>query len=157
LVNNAGVIKKIDLEKITQKDFDNTININLRSQLFTAKYCLKYLQKSANPVIINMASLGGLQNWTSYIPYSISKAGVIKLTELLAKRLSPQIRVNAIAPGTIIIKGEKAGTAELTDVNRIPLRKYGEPGDIIGAVKFILDNKYITGQVITVDGGRSIN
>lgn len=157
LVNNAGVIKKLDFEKITQDDFDNTVNINLRSQLFTSIYCCKYLKKSYNPVIINIASLGGILNWTGYIPYSISKAGVIKLTQLLAKKLSPHIRVNAIAPGTIIIEGEKPGTPEITDAEKIPMKRYGKAEDIIESVKFILNNKYLTGQIINVDGGRSIN
>ncbi len=157
VVNNAGIIKKSELENISEEDFDDAIDINLRSQLFTSIYCLKYLQKSSDSVIINIASLGGLQNWTGYIPYCISKSGVIKLTQLLAKKLSPGIRVNAIAPGTIIIKDEKAGTPFIPDRNKIPLRKYGKPEDVIEAIRFILTNKYITGQVISVDGGRSIN
>ncbi len=104
-----------------------------------------------------MASLGGLQNWANYIPYGLSKAGIIKLTYLLAKRLAPKIRVNAIAPGTIIIDDEEAGTPEKTPMSKIPLQKYGNPSDIIEAVKYLLNAKYVTGQVIAVDGGRLIN
>lgn len=157
LINNAGIIKKIDFTEITEKVFDNFINTNLKAALFASQFSLKYLKKSKEPLIINIASLGGMQNWTNYIPYGISKAGIIKLTYLLAKRLAPKIRVNAIAPGTIIIKGEEAGTPEKTPVKKIPLKKYGSPDDITEAVKFLINSTYITGQVIPVDGGRLLN
>jgi pteridine reductase len=157
LINNAGIIKKLDFSKITEKEFDNFIGVNLKAALFTSQFCLKYLYKSNEPLIINIASLGGLQNWTNYIPYGISKAGIIKLTYLLAKRLAPKIRVNAVAPGTIIIKGEEAGTPEKTLVERIPLKKYGAPGDIIEAIKFFINSPYVTGEMIAIDGGRLIN
>ena len=157
LINNSGIIKRIDFNKITPQLFDDTINTNLRAMLFTTQYCLPLLNKSKLPQIINFASLGGLLNWANYIPYSVSKAGVIKLTQLLAKSLAPKIRVNAIAPGTIIIKDEEAGTPQKTPLEKIPLKKYGEPDDIISALKYLLNSPYITGQVIIVDGGRMIN
>lgn len=157
LINNAGIIKRIDFEKITPKIFDDIINTNLRAMLFTSQYCLNLLKKSPNPQIINFASLGGLLNWSNYIPYSVSKAGVIKLTQLLAKSLAPKIRVNAIAPGTIIIKDEEAGTPQKTPIEKIPLKKYGGPDDIINAIRYIMNSPYITGQIVTVDGGRTIN
>lgn len=113
--------------------------------------------KSPNPQIINIASLGGLQNWSGYIPYSISKSALIKLTYLLARKLAPKIRVNAIAPGTIIIDGEEKGTPEKTSIEKIPLKKYGKPEDIIEAIKFIINCNYLTGHVIPVDGGRLLN
>jgi NAD(P)-dependent dehydrogenase (short-subunit alcohol dehydrogenase family) len=154
LINNSGTIQKVDFEKITPKLFDETIAVNLRAPLFVTQYCLKYLAKSKNPLIINIASLGGLQNWTGYFPYSISKTGAIKLTYLLARKLAPKIRVNAIAPGTIIIPGEEAGTPQKTNMDKIPLKKYGGPKDITEAVKFFIESDYVTGQVIAVEGGR---
>ncbi len=154
LINNSGVIKKIEYEKITPKLFDDTIAVNLTAPLFVTQYAEKYLRKSKNPLIINMASLGGLQNWTGLMPYSISKTAMIKLTYLLAKKLAPAIRVNAIAPGTIIIEGEEEGTPSKIDVNKIPLKKYGNSQDIIEAVKFIIKCDYLTGHVIPIEGGR---
>lgn len=154
LVNNAGIIQKIDFTRITEQVFDKFIDTNLKAALFVSQFALKYLKKANEPLIINIASLGGMQNWTDYIPYGISKAGIIKLTYLLAKKLAPKVRVNAIAPGTIIIKDEEAGTPEKIPVRKIPLKKYGRPDDIIKAVKFLLNSHYITGQVISVDGGR---
>ncbi len=157
LVNNSAMITKVDFEKITPELFDKTIALNLKAPLFISQYSLKYLNKAKAPLIINMASLGGLQNWTGYFPYSISKTAVIKLTYLLARKLAPKVRVNAIAPGTIIVDGEEAGTPQKTDMTRIPLKKYGSPKDIIEAVKFIINSEYLTGIVIPVEGGRLLN
>jgi pteridine reductase len=157
LVNNSGIIKNIDFKDITPSLFDDTINVNLRSMMFTSQYSLPYLLKSSNPQIINFASLGGLLNWVNYIPYGISKAGVIKLTYLLAKRLAPKVRVNAIAPGTIIIEGEEKGTPAKAPLNKIPLKKYGKPDDIISAINYLINAEYVTGQIITVDGGRLLS
>ena len=157
LVNNSGIIKQINFTDITQKLFDDTIDVNLRAMLFTSQFCLPYLLKSKEPQIINFASLGGLLNWIKYIPYSISKAGVIKLTQLLAKTLAPKIRVNAIAPGTIIIEGEEKDTPGKAPIERIPLKKYGNTNDIINAVDYLIKAKYVTGQIIAVEGGRILN
>jgi len=125
--------------------------------LFISQYLLKYLKKSSKPLIINIASLGGLQNWSGYIPYSLSKAGLVKLTYLLSRKLAPKIRVNSIAPGTIVIEGEEIGTPEKISKEKIPLKKYGKPADIIEAIRFILNCDYLTGHVIPVDGGRLLN
>ncbi|MCX7877734.1 MAG: SDR family oxidoreductase [Ignavibacteria bacterium] len=157
LINNAGVINKTDFLKITPELFENTISVNLKAPLFMSQFCYKYLLKSDEPQIINIASIGGLMNWSGFIPYSISKAGLIKLTYLLARRLAPHIRVNAIAPGTIVIRGEERLSPSKIKPEKIPLNRYGEAEDIIEALKFIIDCKYLTGQVISVDGGRSIN
>jgi NAD(P)-dependent dehydrogenase (short-subunit alcohol dehydrogenase family) len=157
LVNNAGVIEKVEFEKITAAKFDNKININLRAPLFVTQSAVKYLRRSKSPVVINLASLGGLQNWSAFIPYSISKTALIKLTYLLALTLAPKIRVNAIAPGTIVIEGERAGTPGMVNVEKIPLKNYGNAKHIIDAVEFILKCDYLTGHVIPVDGGRLLS
>lgn len=156
LVNNAGVIQRIKFEDITEQIYDDILDVNLRAVLFVSQQALPFLRKSSNPLIINLASLGGIKNWVNYFPYCISKAGVIKLTYLLAKHLAPKVRVNAIAPGTITIEGEGAGTSENISVSKIPLKKYGTPRDITDAVKFLISCDYVTGQVITIDGGRTV-
>ena len=157
VVNNSGVIKQVDLQSITPELFDSTIAVNLRAPLFVTQVSVKYLKKAKEPVVINIASLGGLQNWSGFIPYSVSKTGLVKLTYLLARALAPKIRVNAIAPGTIIMEGEEKGTPTKIDLKKIPLQKYGSPADIITAVEFILQCSYLTGHVIPIDGGRLLN
>lgn len=156
LVNNAGVIEKIKFENIKEKNFDLLIDTNLKAPFFTAQYFIPYLKKSESPVIINIASLGGIQNWKGFIPYSISKNGLIKLTKLLAKELAPEIRVNAIAPGTIEIQDEKAVIKDRISKEKILLKKYGNPDDIITGIDFILKCSYLTGEIITIDGGRTL-
>ena len=155
LINNAGIIRRIRFEDITEKIYDNILDVNLKGMFFTCQFCLPLLKKSDNPNIINLASLGGIKNWVNYFPYCISKAGVIKLTYLLAKALAPEIRVNAIAPGTIIIEGEERGITKHVALKSIPLKKYGTSKDIIEAVRFLINCKYITGQIIVLDGGRT--
>jgi pteridine reductase len=156
LVNNAGVIKRMKFTEITENIFDDTLAVNLKAGLFISQMILPYLQKSDNPSIINIASLGGIKNWAEYFPYCISKAGMIKLTYLLARELAPKVRVNAIAPGTIVVEGEETGAVTKASWANIPLQKYGNPKDITDAVKFLLNCEYITGQVIVVDGGRTV-
>jgi NAD(P)-dependent dehydrogenase (short-subunit alcohol dehydrogenase family) len=157
LINNAGVIKKINFEDITPQIFDDTIKVNVRASLFSVQFSLKYLEKSEKPIVINIASLGGLMNWVGYIPYGISKAAEIKLTKMLAKTLAPKIRVNAIAPGTIIIEGEEEGTPSKAPADKIPLKSYGSPKDIVEAIRYLINAEYVTGQVISVEGGRLIS
>jgi NAD(P)-dependent dehydrogenase (short-subunit alcohol dehydrogenase family) len=157
LINNSGIIRKVNFEELTPEIFDEVMDVNLRSVLFTSQFALSYLQKSEEPSIIVIASLGGLQNWTNYFPYSLSKTAVIKLTKLLAKSLAPKIRVNAVAPGTIIIEGEEDGTPGKSPIEKIPLKKYGSPEDITSAIDFLINAKYVTGQIIPVDGGRTLN
>jgi NAD(P)-dependent dehydrogenase (short-subunit alcohol dehydrogenase family) len=107
--------------------------------------------------IINIASLGGIQAWSKHLPYSVSKAGVIMLTKCIAKELAPVITVNAIAPGTIIFEGEEDPAIKHISTETIPLKRYGKSSDITDAIIYLaVGAEYITGQVIVVDGGRSI-
>ena len=113
-------------------------------------------QKSGR--IINISSLGGLRAWPDYIHYCSSKAGVIMLTKCLAKALAPHIRVNSVAPGTILFPDEKR-TAKIKRIIRsTPLQKSGRGEDIAEMVLFLAtQGDFITGQVFPVDGGQSIN
>ncbi len=159
LINNAAIFENYDFFDITEKVFDRFINTNLKSGFFCAQEAAKLMMKSdiRQGKIINMASLGGILNWTGYMPYGISKAGVIKMTYLLAKRLAPKILVNAIAPGTIWIDGDENDNVNTSETKKYPMKKFGKAEDITSLINFLVnENKYITGQVIAVDGGRSI-
>jgi NAD(P)-dependent dehydrogenase (short-subunit alcohol dehydrogenase family) len=100
LVNNAAVFKHTDFLETSEKTYDMVLNTNLKSVFFCSQEAARIMLKSNEPVnrIINISSLGSIENWTGYIPYSIAKAGVTKLTKQLAKKLAPSILVNAIAP-----------------------------------------------------------
>jgi NAD(P)-dependent dehydrogenase (short-subunit alcohol dehydrogenase family) len=159
LINNAAIFEHYDFFDITEKIFDKFINTNLKSGFFCAQEAAKIMMNSKieQGKIINMASLGGILNWTGYMPYGISKAGVIKMTYLLAKKLAPKILVNAIAPGTIWIDGDKNDNVNPVETKKYPMKKLGKAKDITSLINFLVnENKYITGQVIAVDGGRSI-
>lgn len=159
LVNNAGIFRHYDFFEITEKDFDDFINTNLKGTLFCCQYGAEFMLKteSQNPQIINLASLGGIQNWTGYIPYSVSKAGVIKLTQQLAKRLAPDILVNSISPGTIVIENDKNETVNFNEMKKYPLKKFGEARDITSLINFLAaENKFITGHNFIVDGGKTL-
>jgi NAD(P)-dependent dehydrogenase (short-subunit alcohol dehydrogenase family) len=157
LINNAAIFKHIDFFKINEKLFDDFININLKSVLFCSIEAAKIMPKSktGKSKIINIASLGGYLNWQGYIPYSVSKAGVIKLTQLSAKRLAPYILVNAIAPGTVIIENDKNENVDTKEVSKYPLKRFANSDDVTSVINYLIEkNEYITGQTFVVDGGR---
>jgi 3-oxoacyl-[acyl-carrier protein] reductase len=158
LVNNAAIFPKPKkFWEITDEMWDYVLNTNLKGQFLCSREVVKFMLRRKRGRIINIASLGGVQVWTEHIAYNVAKAGLIMLTRAMARALAPHITVNAIAPGTIIIPGEETGEIEHIPEHLIPLKRYGEPSDIADLVVFLATKgDYITGQVILVDGGRSI-
>jgi NAD(P)-dependent dehydrogenase (short-subunit alcohol dehydrogenase family) len=159
LVNNAAIFRHVDFFDIDEKIFDEFIDMNLRSVLFCSIEASKIMMKSKAKLcrIINIASLGGILNWQGYIPYSLSKVAVIKLTQMMAKRLAPKILVNAIAPGTVVIENDKNETLDFKEARKYPMKKFAKSEDITSLIGYLVDqNDYITGHTFVVDGGRSI-
>lgn len=152
LVNSAANFIASPFEATKETDWDNSLDSNLKAPFFCAQAATPML-KSARGVIVNFADIGGIMGWPGFIPHSISKAGVIMLTRSLAKELAPEIRVNAIAPGTITMPGDPPEW-ERDYVQRAPLKRTGTPEDICDAVSFLTTAKFVTGQVLVVDGGR---
>jgi NAD(P)-dependent dehydrogenase (short-subunit alcohol dehydrogenase family) len=159
LVNNAAIFTRYKWDTIDDNAWNNIIDTNLKGVFLCSQEGAKLILKtSGKGKIINIASLGGLQAWKEHIHYSASKAGVLSLTRSFARTLAPDITVNAIAPGTIIIEGEENPEIKHIDENKIPLKRYGEPIDITEVVLFLSTGaSYITGVTIPVDGGRSID
>ena len=155
LVNNAGMFFPAKFEELTEKQWDTILDTNLKSQFLCSQAAAPMLRRSGRGRIINFASLGGLLAWPAYTHYCVSKAGVIMLTRCLARALAPEITVNAIAPGTISFPQDSPDIAE-DFIRRAPLHKTGTPEDIEDAVVFLAQSRFITGQVIVVDGGRSL-
>jgi NAD(P)-dependent dehydrogenase (short-subunit alcohol dehydrogenase family) len=159
LINNAAIFRKVDFFDIDEKIFNEFIDTNLKNVLFCSIEAAKLMNKSKekNLQIINITSLGGILNWVDHIPYSVAKAGVIKLSQLMAKRLAPKILVNAIAPGTIWIDGDENKNVVIKEKEKYPLKKFGKAEDITSLIKFLInENKYITGHTFIIDGGRSL-
>lgn len=155
LVNNAGIYpRQTELKNITGQLWDDTLNINLRGEFYFSKF---YSEIAKEGRIINFSSLGGLEVWNNRIPYNVSKAGVIQLTKALAKELAPNFSVNCICPGTIDIPDEPPSEKIHLNKEKIPMKRYGNVDDIFDAVYFFSTcSKYITGQVLCVDGGYHI-
>jgi NAD(P)-dependent dehydrogenase (short-subunit alcohol dehydrogenase family) len=155
LVNNAGMFQHVPFNEITDDQWNEILATNLTSQFICAQTVAPLLKRSGHGRIINLASLGGLLAWPGYTHYCVSKAGVISLTRCMARALAPEITVNAIAPGTITFEGD-AAELEADFIRRAPLGRTGKGSDIAEAAAFLAESDFITGQVLVVDGGRSI-
>jgi 3-oxoacyl-[acyl-carrier protein] reductase/pteridine reductase len=155
LVNNAGMFFPAKFEELTEEQWDRILDTNLKSQFLCSQASAPMLRRSGHGRIINFASLGGLLAWPAYTHYCVSKAGVIMLTRCLARALAPEITVNAIAPGTISFPGDAPQLAE-DFIRRAPLQRTGTAKDIDDAVMFLAESAFVTGQVIVVDGGRTL-
>jgi NAD(P)-dependent dehydrogenase (short-subunit alcohol dehydrogenase family) len=155
LVNNAGMFFPAKFEELTEEQWDRILNTNLKSQFLCSQAAAPMLRRSGHGRIVNFASLGGLLAWPAYTHYCVSKAGVIMLTRCLARALAPEITVNAIAPGTISFPGDAPELAE-DFISHAPLQRTGTAKDIDDAVVFLAQSAFVTGQVIVVDGGRTL-
>ncbi|GAC1623541.1 MAG: SDR family oxidoreductase [Candidatus Acidiferrum sp.] len=153
LINSAANFLQTDFASTTEEIWDASVDTNLKAPFFCSQAAAPSLKKSGKGVIINFADTGGIIGWPEFLPHSVSKAGVILLTKGLAKALAPEIRVNAIAPGTISMPGDPPSW-ETDFIRRAPLRRTGTPADITDAVLFLIHAEFITGQVLVVDGGR---
>ncbi len=157
LINNSAVFYKTQFGKITEKDWDTFHNLNLKSAFFLAQAAGNEMLKQHSGKIINIGDAGALSPWPSYLPYSISKAGIIAMTIGLAKALAPYIQVNCVNPGPVMIPKEMPKAERQKALDQTLLKKEGSASDIAKTVRFLLEGSdYITGAVIPVDGGRQI-
>ena len=159
LVNNASVFYPKSVEDSEIKDWDDVININLKAPFFLSKGLSKTLSKNDGS-IINIIDIHSERPLKKHAIYNISKAGLKMLTQTLAKELAPKIRVNGVSPGSILWPQDSAEISE-DDKNlmleRIALHRQGSPQDIADTVLFLANSNYITGQIINIDGGRTLN
>lgn len=161
LVNNAGITKDGLMLRMTDEDFDRVIDVNLKGTFNCTKYVSKYMLKQKSGKIINISSVVGLSGNAGQLNYSASKAGIIGITKSAAKELSSRgITVNAVAPGYVDTDMTKVLSDNIRNeiLKNIPLQRMGNVEDISNCVAFLAseDASYITGQVISVDGGMHI-
>ena len=154
LVNSAASFLPSSVISTTEEIWDTSLDTNVKGPFFLAQAAAPWLRRS-NGVIVNFADTGGILGWPGYIAHSISKAGMIMLTKTLAKALAPEVRVNAIAPGTITMPGDPPEWEE-EFVKLAPLKKTGTPEDIAEAVSYLVSAKFLTGHVLALDGGRTL-
>jgi len=155
LVNSAASFLPSSVISTTEEIWDASLDTNVKGPFFLAQAAAPWLRRS-NGVIVNFADTGGILGWPGYVAHSISKAGMIMLTRTLAKALAPDVRVNAIAPGTITMAGDPPEW-EREFVKLAPLKKTGTPEDIADAVSYLVSAKFLTGSVLVLDGGRTIS
>ncbi len=154
VINSAAVMLRTPVDEITVAQWDAMFALNLRAPFFIAQSAARVMTHGG--VIINISDLAAFETWPAYIPHAISKAGVVKLTESLARVLSPKIRVNAIAPGAILLPDDWDEEQAKRFASTTPLKRIGSPDDAVAAMLYLLDAEFVTGETIVVDGGRRI-
>lgn len=160
LINNAGISQIKTFAELTEEDWDKMIDTNLKSIFYTSKAVLSTMLHEQNGLILNISSIWGVIGASCEVHYSTAKAGMNGFTKALAKELGPSnIRVNAIAPGIIDTNmNANLSKEEVEQIKEsIPLERIGKPEQIAKAVKWLIEDEYTTGQIISIDGGWGIN
>ena len=152
-VLSAAIMEKRSLEDVTPSAWDRVMNLNLKSTFFAAKGAAAAMGEQGG-AIVTLADIAAFQRWKHYPVHVISKAGVVAATELLARILAPRVRVNAVAPGAILLPPDWDDEARRQLVASTPLGRIGTPDDVVRAVIFLLESDYLTGTTLVVDGGR---
>jgi NAD(P)-dependent dehydrogenase (short-subunit alcohol dehydrogenase family) len=154
LLNSAAIMPVGNPRELEIKDWDSALDLNLRAPFLLAQEAAKRM--TAGGLIVNISDIGAQKSWSRYPSYTVSKAALESLTKLLARAFAPNIRVNAIAPGLVL--QSDVVTYEEWDklVNRLPLKRAAQPEEIASALEFLINDEYITGQTIVVDGGYSL-
>ncbi len=157
LINNASTFYPTPIDKATEAEWDDLLGTNLKAPFFLSQAAAPFLRRSRG-CIVNIVDIHAERPLRGFPIYSIAKAGLVMLTKSLAAELGPEVRVNAVAPGAILWPEhlDEAGREKI--ISRTFLKRQGSPEDIAKAIRYLIqDADYMTGQVLAVDGGRSLN
>jgi pteridine reductase len=154
LINSASVFAPTPIETITEHDWDSNLDTNLKAPFFLSKFASVAMRRQGAGKIINLGDWAGIRPYKDYLPYSVSKSGLIGLTKALANSLAPEVQVNCIALGMVI--PPETYTKEEVDrlVSRTLTKKMGAPEDVARAVLFFCETDFATGAILTLEGGR---
>jgi pteridine reductase len=156
LVNSAAIMVHRSFEQTTPAEYDTVLDLNLRSVFFVTQGAAAPL-RAARGKVVNLADLSGLEPWPGYAAHSLSKAGIVMLTRVLALALAPEVTVNAIAPGAVLVPEEYDADERARLARAAPLGRLGAPGDATAALLYLLEGgDFVTGEVLSVDGGRRL-
>ncbi|AMK77379.1 MULTISPECIES: pteridine reductase [Methylomonas] len=157
LVNNASLFHSVSMGQVTEQDWDSAMGSNLKAPFFLSQALWSALQNKQG-CIVNIADIHAETGLPGYPVYSMAKAGLVAMTKILAREMAPDVRVNAVAPGAILWPEQEVTEAERLEIlKKVALQRCGQADDIAKAVRFLVGNAdYITGQVLTVDGGRTL-
>jgi len=155
LVNSAAMMLRTPIGEVTPEQWDAMFALNLRAPFFLAQAAAPLLREQGG-VIINIADLAAFETWPAYIPHAVTKAGVVQMTRGLARALAPEIRVNAVAPGAVLLPDDWSDEVGDRLASTTPLRRLGTAADVAQAVVYLCEAPYVTGEVLIVDGGRHV-
>lgn len=154
LVNSAAVMMEGPMDEVQLGDWDFMFALNLRAPFFLSQAAARVMPPGSS--IVNIADLAAFETWPNHVPHGITKAGVVQLTRALARVLAPGIRVNAVAPGAVLLPENLDKAAAERLAASTPLRRIGSAEDVAEAVCYLLGAQYVTGEVLVVDGGRLV-
>lgn len=155
LVNSASDFYPTPVEDVTEEIWDKLQDLNLKGQFFLSQALAPSMLKKGG-CIVNLCDVNGERPMRNYTPYVVSKAGLLMLTKNLAKEWAPKIRVNAVSPGAVLLPENYDEAKKQKAIDRSLLKRLGSPDDIAHATRFLIENDYITGFNLRVDGGRSL-
>ncbi len=157
LVNSAALMERTPFGETDVAAWERIFALNLRAPFFLSQAAAPHLQAApGGGAIVNIADLAAFETWPEYLPHGLTKHGVVRLTESLARVLAPAVRVNAVAPGTVLLpEGWTEADAERLRATT-PLGRHGSPDDVVRAVLYLLDADFVTGETLVVDGGRRV-
>lgn len=156
LVNSASNFLHGPFEDVTEEHLDAALAVNLKGPFFCAQAAAAGMRRRGFGRIVNLSDVAGLEPWPRFIAHSVAKAGLVMLTESLAQELAPQITVNAIAPGPVLMPEGSSPAAVRRSEEKTVLERIGSPDDVAGALAYLLEADYVTGHTLVVDGGRLV-
>ncbi len=156
LVNNASVFFKTPYAALDEKAWNETLDANLRAPFLLCKYAGDAMLRQKGGAIVNIADWAGLRPYRDYLPYCVSKGGLITMTKAFARELAPHVRVNAVCPGPVMFPENFSEAERREALARVPLKRAGSPEDVASAVLYFIESEFATGAVLPVDGGRSV-
>jgi pteridine reductase len=156
LVNSASTFERSPVESITVEAWDHVLAVNLRAPFLLARAAAPLLRAADPGLVVNIADLSALQPWPTYVHHAVSKAGLVHLTRVLARALAPGVRVNAIAPGTVLPPPEYDGEDYAGGRDRRVLDRPGAADDVVAALLYLARADFVTGELLVVDGGRML-
>jgi pteridine reductase len=152
LVNSAAVMERTPFGDVTAEQWDAMFALNLRAPFLLSQAAAPELSRREG-AIVNIADLAAFESWPAYVPHGITKAGVVQMTRALARVLAPRVRVNAIAPGAVLLPDDWDEKSRDHLIETTPLRRLGSPDDVARAVVYLVEADYVTGDTLFVDGG----
>lgn len=155
LVNSAAIMMRTPIGSVSEREWDQMYALNVRAPFFITQRAAPALREARGNVV-NIADLAAFESWTGYVPHGMTKAALVQMTRSLAHALAPDVRVNAVAPGTVLLP-EGFDPEQAEHLRRTtPLERLGSAEDVAQAVGYLATADYVTGEVIRVDGGRHI-